>query len=117
MRLTHCLCTYFEWQCVLAAVVPSDLLVRLNSELRESLVSDATARAGMSTYFPHLSIVYGDLSPQQKEALVDRVTRDLSDMHGFTPNEILVVKTSGPSSEWVKLAKISLHDGAIQSLC
>ncbi|PLW18398.1 hypothetical protein PCANC_08828 [Puccinia coronata f. sp. avenae] len=105
------------YQCVLAAVVPSEQLVRLNSLLREGLVSDETARAGMSAYFPHLSIVYGDLSPEQKEALVQRATRELADMHGFTPTEILVVKTSGPSSDWRKLAKIYLHDGAIQSLC
>lgn len=96
--------------------MPSELLVRLNNELRESLNSDGTSHAGLSDYFPHLSIVYGDLNQQQKEVLVERATSTLSDMHGFVPKDILVVKTSGPSNEWAKLAKISLQDGAIESL-
>ncbi|KAA1073006.1 hypothetical protein PGT21_034583 [Puccinia graminis f. sp. tritici] len=104
------------YQCVLAAVVPSEELVGLNNELRQSLVSDPEARAGFSAYFPHLSIVYGDLDQQQKDVLVERATKSLADFHGFVPTEILVVKTSGPSSEWAKLAKISLQDGAIESL-
>lgn len=104
------------YQCVLAAVEPSELLVRLNNELRESLNSDRTSPAGPSDYFPHLSIVYGDLTQQQKQVLVERATRALSDMHGFMPKEILVVKTSGPSNEWATLAKINLQDGAIESL-
>ncbi|OAV90413.1 hypothetical protein PTTG_07592 [Puccinia triticina 1-1 BBBD Race 1] len=104
------------YQCVLAAVVPSEMLKRLNNELRESLVTDPAARAGFSRYFPHLSIVYGDLSQQQKDGLVVRATSALSDMPGFIPTEILVVKTSGPSSEWAKLAKISLQDGSIEAL-
>lgn len=100
------------YQCVLVAVVPSDPLLRLNTLLRESLVPTAEERAGLSKYFPHFSIVYGDLGKDQKESLVERVKHSLTGMDGFKTKEILVVRTSGPSTGWVKLAKISLEDGS-----
>lgn len=103
------------YQCVLIAVVPSESLLRLNNLLRESLVPNSSERAVLSDYFPHLSIVYGDLSSEQKDQLVERVKVALDDMHGFEPMEITVVQTSGPSSDWVQLAKISLHDGKVET--
>lgn len=74
-----------------------------------------------SSYFPHASLVYGNLDDQQKQQIlhfVDEariVEKDSNDsqtvagMSHFDATEIQVVRTSGPSDTWQVAARVPLR--------
>lgn len=80
-----------------------------------------------SSYFPHASLVYGNLDDQQKQhilhfldetKIVDKDSNHSQTVAGmslFDAVEIQVVKTSGPSDTWQVAARVPLrkqHDEA-----
>ncbi|KAM0787926.1 hypothetical protein ACM66B_006132 [Microbotryomycetes sp. NB124-2] len=111
------------YQCVLAALVRDSDLVDLHQTLRKHY--ETHQKADAPVYFPHLSLVYGDLTRQKKDDIMAELKSqgDVVDLNeptedgsmvkivghtGYECHEILIVKTSGPTSEWDVLAKVSL---------
>ncbi|KAG0144724.1 hypothetical protein CROQUDRAFT_659678 [Cronartium quercuum f. sp. fusiforme G11] len=111
------------YQCVLAAIVKSPDLLALNSTLKRNLLEPSKLE-DLPTYFPHLSLVYGDLSDDQKQAIIDRLQSSgqlippatLLGLDKFEPTEILLVRTSGQSNGWKILGKVQISDGKIENL-
>jgi 2'-5' RNA ligase len=86
------------------------LSVRIPETLR-LLTTHAQARltfrgAGEAPFEPHLSLVYGRLSPESKESLVAEISPRLPARLSCTVLE--VVRTVGPAADWRSLARIAL---------
>ena len=93
-------------------------LLDLHRALRKTF-EDATDPKGES-YFPHMSLVYGHLTDEQKAALMDGMAQkgemstlskgrhEVAGFSHFETKEILVVKTAGKSDEWEVAARIPL---------
>lgn len=69
-----------------------------------------------SRYFPHMSLVYGDLSVGRKEEIIAELERrhevdgaSIVGEDGYRPTEILLVKTDGPPSDWRLLGAVDLR--------
>lgn len=76
------------------------------------------------TYFPHMSLVYGDLDADAKQGLIDGLLArgEAQDVQGasgrqsvagfteFSSSSILIVKTAGRSDEWQIEATVNLSD-------
>ncbi|SCZ91939.1 BZ3500_MvSof-1268-A1-R1_Chr5-3g08233 [Microbotryum saponariae] len=104
-------------QCVLAALVPDAHLVALHETL---LSSFSVPIPSPPTYFPHLSLVYGDLSPQTKEGIIQGMKERkqvqqkangecrVAGEKGFKAEEVLLVRTSGSTDQWEILARVPL---------
>ena len=72
------------------------------------------------TYYPHLSLVYGDYTVKEKDRIISdmKAAGMVVDIEGgvevvgessFTPTEVLLVKTGGVNPEdWEPLARIPL---------
>ncbi|SGZ30311.1 BQ5605_C113g13235 [Microbotryum silenes-dioicae] len=105
------------YQCVLATLVPDAHLIALHETL---LSSFSVPIPSPSTYFPHLSLVYGDLSPQIKEDIIQgmkerkQVQQEangecrVAGEKGFKAGEVLLVRTSGSTDQWEILARVPL---------
>lgn len=114
------------FQCVYVKLLKreSEGLLELHRALRQSFGSQDTAGDG---YFPHLSLVYGNLKIQQKEDIIagmrekqeirsfvdgaDAREAILGETH-FETREILIVKTAGKSNEWEVAARVPLGQKA-----
>lgn len=134
--------TYFK--CVFLSVEKSPELMSLYESVRKHLMpmtSLATPRTSgpsrtgdaverlRKPYEPHLSLLYGDLSDEEKE----RVVRDLrgsvevevvegggegggggkvevkvGEVRGFRPVEVQIVKTEGKSEDWEVIGSVPL---------
>jgi 2'-5' RNA ligase len=104
------------YQCVLAAVHPSPALLALH----HSIVSSFSLPSPPQTpYFPHLSLVYGDLSSIQKDSIIAALEADgtvtrqgegvaIGGEDGFEPSEILLVRTKGKCETWEVVERIPL---------
>ncbi|KAM0751605.1 hypothetical protein T439DRAFT_355513 [Meredithblackwellia eburnea MCA 4105] len=114
------------YQCVLAALIPSQDLLSLHEAL---LASFDLPVPSPPTYFPHLSLIYDDkLSFDDKEKLIQELkdsgeVQDFPDLgrcsivgeQAFQPTEILLVKTQGPPPEWEVLHRIPLATSSTPS--
>ncbi|KAK4052130.1 hypothetical protein OIV83_002424 [Microbotryomycetes sp. JL201] len=111
------------YQCVLAALVRDSDLVDLHQTIRRAYGTDSNPDAPV--YFPHTSLVYGDLTREKKDQIIAELKRggEVEDLPeatedgskvkivgqtGYIADEILIVNTSGPTSEWDVLARIAL---------
>lgn len=101
-----------------SAVRRCRVLVRLPSLVH------ASATDSYLSCSPHISLVYGDLSEQQREGCVGDLqssgrvqkqssTAVVAGVDHYEPVETLLVETKGPSSQWKVLGKVSLQDGHI----
>ena len=108
------------YQCVLAALEPSTALLTLHESLLRAFDLPVPSPP---TYFPHLSLVYADLTPEVKDRIiaamrdggevVDTMTHsgasvDIVGEGSFAPVEILLVRTGGPPKEWEVLGRVEL---------
>ncbi|GAA6005479.1 hypothetical protein JCM10207_002995 [Rhodosporidiobolus poonsookiae] len=106
------------YQCVLAALHPDAALTSLHA----SIVAEFSLSSPPPPYFPHLSLIYGDLSAELKNRIVAELSADgtvkaisggesvaIGGEKEFEPKEILLVKTSGACETWEVLAKIPLE--------
>jgi 2'-5' RNA ligase len=87
-------------QCVFAQIKMSSQLLTLYEELKTGLKVSAT-----SPFFPHMSLVYGDLSPREKSDIAIQVKLD---------NKLLLDKLAiyryGPlANDWNKVADFKLN--------
>jgi hypothetical protein len=106
------------YQCVLAALDPSPSLFTLHESLLRSF---DLAVPSPPTYFPHLSLIYANLTPEQKAQIIADLKQDgdvidlpeggceIVGEKGFTPSEVLLVRTGGPPPEWEILARVPLR--------
>ncbi|KAI5478799.1 hypothetical protein MNV49_004625 [Pseudohyphozyma bogoriensis] len=106
------------YQCVLAALSPNPSLFSLHQHL---LSAFDVPIPSPPTYFPHLSLIYGEFSPAQKSQIIDDLwengevvnTEDKNGVEivgarGFEPTEILLVRTAGPPPTWEIIERIPL---------
>lgn len=77
---------------------------------------------------PHMSLVYGHLSTEEREACIDQLratgdvkpslqnngTIEVAGLTHYEPREILLVETRGPTDRWKLLGSVSLDDGLAQ---
>lgn len=110
------------YQCVLAALFPAPSLLALHESL---LAAFSLPIPSPPTYFPHLSLVYADLTPEQKAQIIADLilAGDVVDLEGagearagveivgedgFIATEVLLVRTGGRPAEWEVLARVPL---------
>lgn len=93
----------FYYQSVLAPVVPNDTLSALRSACQESF-----EQQGSKVYFPHLSLLYGDLSKERRDQLAAGVNDGKALPKSLTIKEILVVDCTGVTKDWKAVASIPL---------
>lgn len=114
------------FQCVLAVVKKQPSLLSLNSSLAKEFNS-------MADYFPHLSLVYGDLTPDERMDVIEGLIKDgslvdldgkvgeegreeergqggclVNGVGGFVAVEVLVVRTKGDSDDWRIVKRVPL---------
>ncbi|ORY90712.1 2',3'-cyclic-nucleotide 3'-phosphodiesterase [Leucosporidium creatinivorum] len=110
------------YQCVLAALVPAPSLFALHEAL---LTAFSLPIPSPPTYFPHLSLIYADLTSEQKAQIIAdlKLAGDVVDLEGagegeagvkivgeegFVSTEVLLVRTRGKPEEWEVLARVPL---------
>lgn len=107
------------FQCVYVVLdkIGSEGLLALHQALRRAFASPDPEG---ESYFPHLSLVYGDLDAETKQGIIDgmlargEATKASEDNvqvlggSGFHTDEILVVRTAGRSDEWEIVARVPL---------
>jgi hypothetical protein len=115
------------FQCVYIKLqeVESEGLLELHRALRKAFKEHKDPMG--ETYFPHMSLVYGDLEMQAKEAIISdmREKAEIKNVDAsqgeeqqtresvlgetqFETNEILIVKTAGRSDQWEIAARVPL---------
>lgn len=106
------------FQCVLAKLEDDPALFKLHESL---LSAFGLPVLSPPTYYPHLSLVYGDYTPDEKARIIKDMKKagevvDAEDgvkvvgEKGFTPTEVLLVRTAAGSKpeEWEVLARVPL---------
>ncbi|GAA5905390.1 hypothetical protein JCM6882_003146 [Rhodosporidiobolus microsporus] len=109
------------YQCVLAALFPDKPLVSLH----EAVVRQFPLASPPPPYFPHVSLVYGDLSTSLKASIIDDLNAagEVKELEGeegvevvgekdFKPGEVLLMKTAGPCATWELLARVPIPTSA-----
>jgi 2'-5' RNA ligase len=87
-------------QCVFAQIKMSAQLLALYNELAAQL-----RYSDKSPFFPHLSLVYGEISPEEKSEIASQVKLD-----NRLQLDKLVIYRDGPSSDdWAHVAEFSLN--------
>ncbi|KAI9208578.1 RNA ligase/cyclic nucleotide phosphodiesterase [Polychytrium aggregatum] len=92
------------FQCVMAVPGPSDALVRLNEAAREGF-----GQIGAPEYWPHLSLVYGDLEHSVKQRVADEIKRQ-STVVGieFEISSVQIWSMEGEIKDWALVAEFPL---------
>ena len=95
----------FYYQSVLAPVnlKSDDTLSGLRSACEE-----AFDLKNLKPYFPHLSLLYGDLSSERRDELAKTVTDAGKLPTSLTIKEILVVDCTGVTKDWKTVANVHL---------
>ena len=94
-------CSTTTHQCVFLLVAPSVPLLEFRQAATESVVGAA------EMYVPHVSLVYGDLSPEERVRAVRSIDAD-SVPDSVLVDTIEIVDTDGPVSEWRSVSAHSL---------
>jgi 2'-5' RNA ligase len=90
------------YQSILAPVQPNHAL----SQLRKSC-EDAFTWEGKS-YFPHLSLLYGDLTSERREELAKKVNDEMDLTKIAEIGEIAIVDCTGTADEWKTVGTVEL---------
>jgi len=91
------------YQSVLAPVSPDEKL----SKLREAC-EQAFGWQGDSVYFPHLSLLYGDITTERREELAKKVNEEMTLPKCVEIKEIAVVDCTGSAGQWRTVATVSI---------
>ena len=94
-------CSTTAHQCVFCPTEPSLPLLRLRGQAMAALDRPE------SMYVPHLSLVYSDMSLDQRVALADAIDPAALPDH-VQATTIKLVETSGPVTEWESLHTVPL---------
>ncbi|ODN80433.1 hypothetical protein L202_02678 [Cryptococcus amylolentus CBS 6039] len=95
----------FYFQSVLAPVEPTKELLALREK-----VEQAFSVPGQSDYFPHLSLLYGDISAEKRDSISAEANKE-SKEDGFGEveiGEIEIVRCVGDVADWVTVGKLTL---------
>ena len=95
------------YQCVLAPVSPNDSLSRLRSSCEAAFDVHPPG-----PYFPHLSLLYGDISEERRRELAHVANTAHKLPTALLLGEILVVNCEGTAAEWKVVGRVSL-DGSL----
>jgi 2'-5' RNA ligase len=91
---------YFK--CLFLRVKETDEVVRANSEARKVFGKQSDLK-----YMPHLSLMYGNLSPQAKEQIIAKIGREIPVT--FDVNSIRLFSTNGRLEEWYEVENFPLE--------
>ena len=92
------------FQSILAPVKPIESLLKLRRACED-------AYGEIGDYFPHLSLLYGDLSPERRDKLVEMVnTNHLGPeiIQNIKVEEAWFVDCSGPEDQWRVVEQVKL---------
>jgi 2'-5' RNA ligase len=91
------------YQSVLAPVSPDEALSRLREACEKAFKWE-----GKGVYFPHLSLLYGDLDKQRRDELAQKVNGEMTLEGNVEIEEIAVVDCTGTADQWKTVATVSL---------
>lgn len=100
------------YQCVYVRMRDDDALLRAHSAARAAFGAPAPPGAA---FMPHLSIIYGDLSADEKARRVASVSRDWTTLTAeedcFEPASLALWRTpSGQTELWTEVADVPLAE-------
>ncbi len=90
------------FQCVLLALQPVEPLLRLNAAMR-----DAFALQGQPTYFPHVSLLYGQIDEATTQELIKRA-EESNKLESITFDRLSLWDTNGKVEQWRKLQEMRI---------
>eukprot|EP00741_Cyanophora_paradoxa_P003281 tig00000691_g3189.t1 len=94
------------FRCVLAEVDPTEPLVNAYKGIWKSFYGSLPA----PEFYPHLSLLYGELSDEEKEGIVQRYASDARVVDvSFTVTTAEMWDTSHGCDKWVKITSIPLE--------
>jgi 2'-5' RNA ligase len=91
------------YQSVLAPVSPDEALSRLREACEKGFKWE-----GKGVYFPHLSLLYGDLDKGRRDELAQKVNEEMTLEGNVEIEEIAVVDCTGTAVQWKTVATVSL---------
>ena len=91
------------YQSVLAPVSSDDALSRLREACEKAFKWE-----GKGVYFPHLSLLYGDLDKERRDVLAQKVNEEMTLVGEVEIEEIAVVDCTGSADQWKTVATVSL---------
>lgn len=95
------------FQSVLAPITPTDPLLILRRACE-----DAFSIHRPTPYFPHLSLLYGDITDQERSDIADRVNRENRLPSAISVEEVVLVKALGKVQDWEIACTVNLvQDG------
>lgn len=95
----------FYFQSVLAPIQPSEQLLALRRGMEDVFPGPWKDK----TYFPHLSLLYGDISPERRDELAQHV-RDADKVpKTITFADIIVVDCTGTVRDWKTVGRVPIE--------
>jgi 2'-5' RNA ligase len=91
------------YQSVLAPVTSDEALSRLREVCEKAFQWE-----GKGVYFPHLSLLYGDLDKERRDVLAQKVNEEMTLEGNVEIEEIAVVDCTGTADQWKTVATVSL---------
>lgn len=95
------------YQSVLAPVKPDTRLLALRTAVEATWGAEQR-----KDYFPHLSLFYGDVSPERREEIAKIANGTKGDEGGLvqtiTVGAVVVVSTRGPADQWQVVGRVKL---------
>jgi 2'-5' RNA ligase len=98
-----------HFRCLFARAVDTGALVAAHVR-----AAAAFALAPDTSFFPHLSLVYGTLSAETKRAIGEAPSTAVAS--GFEARRIALWATSGPEADWIEVAAFPLDGGPASAL-
>ena len=91
------------YQSVLAPVIATPQLTALRRHIEEAFPTPV-----LPPYFPHLSLLYGDLSPEKRDAIAAGINNSQALLSHLSLTSIVVVDCRGSPPEWTVVATVDL---------
>lgn len=89
------------YRCLFVRILETEPVLRANDIARRVF-----GRLGGPAYMPHLSLLYGDFTPDAKESIIKRIGTSLD--YRFLATELYLYSTSGETSTWRNCGKFEL---------
>ncbi|KAK4684442.1 2',3'-cyclic-nucleotide 3'-phosphodiesterase, partial [Tremellales sp. Uapishka_1] len=91
------------YQCVLSAVKPHNGLASLRTACEQEFgIHD------LPPYFPHLSLLYGDLSSERRDEIAAMVKKEYDLPTRVAVQEVQIARCVGTAAEWEVVASVPL---------
>ena len=94
------------FRCLFINVEKTSEVMNANAKAREVFHEYITSKHPATEYMPHLSLLYGDISSQTKEAIVKKIGREWN--LTFEAASIHLFLTKGDVKDWHKLKEFPL---------